>query len=172
MEYFGAPETLIREVIHRHEETYSPGNEKDFIDHALTKIRETTDPNSMFFKDVGSNGQFQNSHFVNKSIKIFLFDALNLHPTIDHLFSCLNPINYLVVCLSVKNLQYTLIDIFFAGSDTLSSTLGWAFLYLAIWPDIQQKVYEEILKVVGSFRLPCLNDKSKYAQLHTNVAIS
>lgn len=59
----------------------------------------------------------------------------------------------------MKNLHYTLLDLFFAGSDTLSSTLGWTFLYLAVDPKIQDKVQQEIDEVVGKSRLPCLEDK-------------
>jgi hypothetical protein len=54
MAYFGAPEELAEDVIRRHVEKYSPGNEKDFIDHFLTKIYTTKDPSSMFYKQIGS----------------------------------------------------------------------------------------------------------------------
>jgi len=59
----------------------------------------------------------------------------------------------------VKNLHYTLIDMFFAGSDTMSSTLGWAFLYLSIWPDVQKKVHQELDRVIGRSRSTCLEDR-------------
>lgn len=49
----------------------------------------------------------------------------------------------------MKNLHYTLIDLFFAGSDTVSSTLGWALLYLSLWPEKQVKVQQEIDSKIG-----------------------
>ena len=44
-------------------------------------------------------------------------------------------------------LKVVLTDLFLAGSDTVSTTLSWAILYVAAHPDIQQKVQAEIDKV-------------------------
>ena len=40
-----------------------------------------------------------------------------------------------------------------------SSTLSWATLYLMRHPDVQDKVREEINRVIGKERLPSLSDK-------------
>ncbi|KAK4873532.1 hypothetical protein RN001_015561 [Aquatica leii] len=53
------------------------------------------------------------------------------------------------------------LDLFIAGSETTSKTLGFAFLYLLLYPEVQIKAQEEIDRVVGRNRLPCLNDKSE-----------
>ena len=34
------------------------------------------------------------------------------------------------------------------GQDTTSSTIGWAIYSLAKYPDIQQKVYEDVRRVI------------------------
>jgi len=58
-----------------------------------------------------------------------------------------------------QNLVHTLMDVFLAGSETTSTTLTWAVLYMARYPEVQAKVQEELDMVVGSGRLPSLQDK-------------
>lgn len=61
--------------------------------------------------------------------------------------------------LDDEHLIQTLSDIFFAGIDTSRFTLRYAILHMAAFPDIQEKVYEEINRVVGKGRLPGLKDR-------------
>jgi cytochrome P450 len=48
-----------------------------------------------------------------------------------------------------------------AGSDTTSTTLDWAFLYLAAFPDVQEKFQKEIEKVTGNSRLVSVTDRPR-----------
>ena len=41
-------------------------------------------------------------------------------------------------------------QIYVAGTDTTSSVLYWAFLYLVIHPDVQDKLYAEIREHLGN----------------------
>ncbi len=59
------------------------------------------------------------------------------------------------------NLINTLIDLFFAGSETTSSTLTWGVLYLILWPEVQDKMREEITKTFGQDRQPSLGERAK-----------
>ncbi|XP_022111570.1 cytochrome P450 2J6-like [Acanthaster planci] len=61
--------------------------------------------------------------------------------------------------LNETNMLYTVSDLFAAGSETTVTTLEWCFLYMAIYPEIQQRVQAEIDAVVGRNRLPRLADK-------------
>ena len=57
------------------------------------------------------------------------------------------------------NLEACLLDMLMAGSDTTSTGLTWASLYMINYPRIQDKVHEEIDQVLGTSRLPRLEDR-------------
>ncbi|XP_014674506.1 PREDICTED: cytochrome P450 2U1-like [Priapulus caudatus] len=61
---------------------------------------------------------------------------------------------------SEEQLLVLVSDIFGAGSETTTTTLKWAFLYMIRHPDKQSKVQEELDRVIGRSRLPCLNDQA------------
>ncbi len=50
-------------------------------------------------------------------------------------------------------------DFFIAGSETTSTTLNWAVLYMILNPDVQEKVQEELDAVTGGGRLPTMADR-------------
>ncbi|XP_033126621.1 cytochrome P450 2U1-like [Anneissia japonica] len=52
-------------------------------------------------------------------------------------------------------------DLFAAGTETTSSTLKWALLYLALNPSIQLKVHQELDSVTCRRHPPSLSDKPK-----------
>ena len=54
--------------------------------------------------------------------------------------------------LGLDNLKVTLFDLFLAGSETTSTTLNWAVLYMVRYPEIQAQVQEELDTVVGTDR--------------------
>lgn len=58
-----------------------------------------------------------------------------------------------------QNLLYSSLDLFFAGSETTSTTLRWALLYMAGYPDIQEKVHDEIESVIGQ-QEPKMDDRN------------
>ena len=58
------------------------------------------------------------------------------------------------------NLPDTLIHLFSAGTENISTTLRWALLYMIANPDIQAKVQEEMDRVVGRDRMPQLSDEA------------
>ncbi|XP_072014876.1 cytochrome P450 2J4-like [Amphiura filiformis] len=62
--------------------------------------------------------------------------------------------------LSDDELVAVVHDFFLAGTETTSTTLRWALLYMLKYPDVQKRVQEEIDSVVGRDRLPKLSDKS------------
>ncbi|XP_012578194.1 PREDICTED: cytochrome P450 2J2 [Condylura cristata] len=53
-----------------------------------------------------------------------------------------------------ESLIFCTLDLFFAGTETTSTTLRWALLYMALNPDIQEKVHAEIDRVLGQSQQP------------------
>ncbi|XP_016075357.1 PREDICTED: cytochrome P450 2C21-like isoform X1 [Miniopterus natalensis] len=61
---------------------------------------------------------------------------------------------------TMDNLITTLWDIFNAGTETTSTTLKYGLLLLLKHPEVTAKVQEEIKRVVGRERSPCMQDRS------------
>ena len=67
------------------------------------------------------------------------------------------------------NFKNVLFDLFFAGSETTSTTLNWAVFYMATHPDVQAKVQEEIDRVTGRSRYLNLSDRSDTPYLEATI---
>ncbi|XP_037625369.1 cytochrome P450 2J6-like isoform X1 [Sebastes umbrosus] len=59
-----------------------------------------------------------------------------------------------------ENLVISAWDLFVTGSETTSTTLRWAFLYMAKYPEIQEKVQAEIDRVIGQSRQLSMEDRA------------
>jgi len=57
------------------------------------------------------------------------------------------------------NLIRDVFELFIAGYETTSTTLGWTFMFMSKFPEIQGKVYQEIIDEIGKERMPTMNDK-------------
>ncbi|KAL8188147.1 UNVERIFIED_CONTAM: hypothetical protein K2H54_062164 [Gekko kuhli] len=68
-----------------------------------------------------------------------------------------------------ENLEQCIIDLFVAGTETVSTTLRWAFLLMANYPDVQEKVQMEIDNAFGSSELYSYQDRKKVP--YTNAVI-
>jgi cytochrome P450 len=59
-----------------------------------------------------------------------------------------------------ESLLYIVRDLLGTGTETTSTFMRWAFVYMANNPDIQKKVQEELDRVLLDGRLPSLRDKA------------
>ncbi|XP_051573056.1 cytochrome P450 2K1-like [Myxocyprinus asiaticus] len=59
-----------------------------------------------------------------------------------------------------ENLIMTVVNLFVAGTDTTGTTLRWGLMIMAKYPHIQDRVQEEIDRVIGG-RQPVVDDRKK-----------
>uniref|UniRef100_A0A8C5Q5T2 Cytochrome P450 n=1 Tax=Leptobrachium leishanense TaxID=445787 RepID=A0A8C5Q5T2_9ANUR len=62
---------------------------------------------------------------------------------------------------TLRNLIYSTLQIFVAGSETMSNTLVYSLLIMIKYPDVCAKVHQEIDRIIGRDRIPKLQDRNE-----------
>ncbi|XP_014674453.1 PREDICTED: cytochrome P450 2C25-like [Priapulus caudatus] len=70
---------------------------------------------------------------------------------------------------NLDQLRIVIFSLFGAGSETTSTTLRWALLFLVKHPDVYKKVQAEIDDVIGRGRLPSMSDKAKMTYTEATI---
>ncbi|XP_039344312.1 cytochrome P450 2J2-like [Mauremys reevesii] len=67
------------------------------------------------------------------------------------------------------NMNQSIFYLFLAGTETTTTTLRWALLYMVAYPDIQENVQKELDTVLGPSQLICYEDRKNLP--YTNAVI-
>ncbi|RUS78501.1 hypothetical protein EGW08_013748 [Elysia chlorotica] len=67
--------------------------------------------------------------------------------------------------LDYDNMIKTIVDLFSAGTETVSSTIAWCVLFIINKPSVQVKVHEEIDREIGQQRQPTMADQARLPYL-------
>ncbi|KAM4602821.1 cytochrome P450 1A1 [Polymixia lowei] len=60
-------------------------------------------------------------------------------------------------------------DLFGAGFDTISTAVSWSVMYLVAYPEIQERLYQELKDKVGLDRSPLLSDRANLPLLEAFI---
>ncbi|CAG5115331.1 unnamed protein product [Candidula unifasciata] len=71
--------------------------------------------------------------------------------------------------LDDQNLLKIMFDLFGAGTETTSTTIYWCLLYMLNYPEVQEKVSDEIKYKVGTDRVPTIQDKTQLNYLNAVI---
>uniref|UniRef100_A0A8C6ZAS5 Cytochrome P450 2J6-like n=1 Tax=Nothoprocta perdicaria TaxID=30464 RepID=A0A8C6ZAS5_NOTPE len=76
---------------------------------------------------------------------------------------------YLFQMAKVNNMVQSVFDLFLGGTETTATTLRWALLYMVAYPDIQEKVQQELDAVLGSSQSIWYEDRKRLPYTHAVV---
>ncbi len=117
------------------------------VNYAYQKIKQNRNETSKYFKDiVDEHRKSLDPNQVRDFVDAYLVQEDKIKSAGHHSY------------FSEEQLIQIMNDIFSAGLENVTSTIEWAVLFLMLNPDVQKNIQLEIDEVVGSKRMPELND--------------
>ena len=69
----------------------------------------------------------------------------------------------------IEDIQDLMVDVVIAGSDTTSSTMAWFILHMVLYPNVQEKIHNEVKRVVGEDLSPRWQDVKNMPYLQATI---
>ncbi|XP_019627489.1 PREDICTED: cytochrome P450 2D6-like [Branchiostoma belcheri] len=89
------------------------------------------------------------------------FDPTNIRDLIDMCLLEIEQKSGREMSVTEVTIPHITKELFDAGTETTATTLGWALLYLALNPDWQRKVQDELDAIVGSDEIPAYSRREE-----------
>nr|CAB3235475.1 cytochrome P450 2C42-like [Phallusia mammillata] len=111
-----------------------------------------------------------------RNLETFIASEIEYHKSTLDLNSPRDLIDYYLLEVATQSSKHftetgvrkAVMDVFQAGTETTSTTLKWAVLYMANNPDIQEKIQCEINEVLGN-KLPTYEDRIKMPYTEASI---
>ncbi|GAB1288645.1 Cytochrome P450, family 2, subfamily j, polypeptide 13 [Apodemus speciosus] len=154
--------SYIADIIDNHRKDWSPDAPRDFIDAFLNEMAKHNIGRSHILYPGEESNHLSAKYFQDFRIKgiIILNDLIQFIPQYP---------DKTTTSFNEENLICSTLDLFLAGTETTSTTLRWALLYMALNPEVQQKVQAEIDRVIGQEKHPSLADRESMP--YTNAVV-
>ncbi|XP_057634291.1 cytochrome P450 2C70-like isoform X2 [Chionomys nivalis] len=169
------PCNVISAVIFQHRYDYNDEIFREFMEQSFRTLEVLASPwvqlcsaYPILYSLPGSHKNFfkyatEQKEFILKEIKRNQ-DSLSLSSPqnfIDYFLIRMEKANHLeYIEFTMENLVITISDLFGAGTETTSSTMKYGLLLLLKHPEVTAKIQEEIVRVIGRHRRPCMQDRN------------
>ncbi|KAK9961643.1 hypothetical protein ABG768_007057 [Culter alburnus] len=170
-----AVSNIISSIVYGSRFEYTDSRFTEMVDRANENVRVSGSPSMMLYNIFPWVGPFLNSRRI--LVRNIFKNKAEFMKLINGLLETLNPQDrrgfvdsFLIRKQSdeqsgkkdsyfhQENLLMTVGNLFVAGTDTTGTTLRWGLMLMAKYPHIQDRVYEEIVRVIGG-RQPVVEDR-------------
>ncbi|GAB1302398.1 Cytochrome P450 2C70 [Apodemus speciosus] len=169
------PCNVIATVIFRHRFDYNDETFRDVIENFHRKIKILASPWAQLCSAFPILYHLPGIH--NELLKDvteqkkFILMEINRHQKYLNLSDPQDFIDYFLIKMekekhneksefTMDNLVVSIGDLFGAGTETTSSTMKYGLLLLLKYPEVAAKIQEEIARVIGRNRRPCMQDRN------------
>ncbi|XP_025098705.1 cytochrome P450 2U1-like [Pomacea canaliculata] len=81
----------------------------------------------------------------------------------------MNKVNGKSTTLDEENLMMVMGDLFVAGTESTATAIRWALVYFLHYPEVQEKCFQEIQRVIGAGRAPTIRDRPELTYVEATI---